>query len=218
MTHTKDEALKLARKALEHIRRQLKSWDEGDKAITAIKKSLAAPVQPVAWREALERIADPRNTHFAGDAQVVAREALATPPAAPVQPAASLKEADVLMMAETHGIDPSTNGLYGFYIDCISNQPAAQPAPVPTSWMEMVTVNLLREGVNKHKARELAEHFYGLAPGQPAVPEGWKLVPVEPTGEMLAALAQEWHSSRYEAFRGRYALMLAAAPEKGGAA
>jgi hypothetical protein len=97
----------------------------------------------------------------------------ATPPAAqpePVQPAASLKEADVLMMAETHGIDPSTNGLYGFYIDCISNQPAAQPAPVPTSWMEMVTVNLLREGVNKHKARELAEHFYGLAPAQTAVP------------------------------------------------
>lgn len=27
--------------------------------------------------EALRRIADPRNTHFAGDAQVVAREALA---------------------------------------------------------------------------------------------------------------------------------------------
>jgi hypothetical protein len=47
---------------------------------------------------------------------------------APVQPAASLKEVDVLMMAETHGIDPSTKGLYGFYIDCISNQPAAQPA------------------------------------------------------------------------------------------
>jgi hypothetical protein len=46
--------------------------------------------------------------------------------------------------------------------------PPAQPAPVPTSWMEMVTVNLLYEGVNKHKARELAEHFYGLAPAQPA--------------------------------------------------
>ena len=39
--------------------------------------------------------------------------------------------------------------------------PAAQPAPA--SWMEMVTANLVREGVNKHKARELAEHFYGLA-------------------------------------------------------
>ncbi len=35
-------------------------------------------------------------------------------------------------------------------------------APVPTSWMEMVTANLVREGVNKHKARELAEHFYSL--------------------------------------------------------
>lgn len=30
-------------------------------------------------RSALERIADPRNTHFAGDAQIVAREALAQP-------------------------------------------------------------------------------------------------------------------------------------------
>jgi hypothetical protein len=40
----------------------------------------------------------------------------------------------------------------------------AQPTPVPASWMEMVTANLVREGVNKHKARELAEHFYGLAP------------------------------------------------------
>jgi hypothetical protein len=42
--------------------------------------------------------------------------------------------------------------------------PPAQPAPVPVEWMEMVAVNLLREGVNKHKARELAEHFYRLHP------------------------------------------------------
>jgi hypothetical protein len=53
----------------------------GGKSVEPIAQP--APVQePVAWREALERIADPRNTHFAGDAQVVAREALATPPAA----------------------------------------------------------------------------------------------------------------------------------------
>ena len=38
--------------------------------------------------------------------------------------------------------------------------------PEPASWMEMVVANLVREGVNKHKARELAQHFYGLA--QPA--------------------------------------------------
>jgi hypothetical protein len=50
-----------------------------------------------------------------------------TPPAqpAPVQPVASLNEADVLIMAEAHGIDPSTKGLHGFYIDCISTTPPA---------------------------------------------------------------------------------------------
>jgi hypothetical protein len=55
------------------------------------------------------------------------KQALAAPPA-PVQPVASLKKADVLMMAESHGIDPNTKGLYGFYIDCISNHPVARPA------------------------------------------------------------------------------------------
>ena len=34
----------------------------------------------------------------------------------------------------------------------------------PTSWVEMVAVNLVREGVNKHKARELALHFYEKVP------------------------------------------------------
>jgi hypothetical protein len=34
-------------------------------------------------------------------------------------------------------------------------------------WMEMVTANLVREGIDKHKARELAAHFYGLAPAAP---------------------------------------------------
>ena len=29
----------------------------------------------------------------------------------------------------------------------------------PGQWRDMVVVNLVREGVNKHKARELADHF-----------------------------------------------------------
>ena len=29
----------------------------------------------------------------------------------------------------------------------------------PTPWRDMVVVNLVRDGVNKHKARELADHF-----------------------------------------------------------
>ncbi len=46
---------------------------------------------------------------------------------------------------------------------------------------------------------------------QPAL-EGWKLVPVEPTGGMLQALSGEWHSSRQQEARARYADMLNAAP------
>jgi hypothetical protein len=54
--------------------------------------------------------------------------------------------------------------------------------------MEMVTVNLLREGVNKHKARELAEHFYGLAPTQPALVQSCYCPNCEAMGKELAAL------------------------------
>jgi hypothetical protein len=73
---------------------------------------------------------------------------------APMQPVASLKEADVLMMAEAHNIDPSTKGLYGFYIDCISSQPAAQPAPV--AWQHI-------ESAPKDGTRILCQNEKGLA-------------------------------------------------------
>jgi hypothetical protein len=56
MTHTKDEALQIALEALENGKR-VRNAEGGtkhqpeleDKAITAIKQALAAPVQPVAW-------------------------------------------------------------------------------------------------------------------------------------------------------------------------
>ena len=38
-----------------------------------------------------------------------------------------------------------------------TSPPAAQLEPTP--WREMVVATLVREGVNKHKARELADHF-----------------------------------------------------------
>jgi predicted metal-dependent RNase len=40
--------------------------------------------------------------------------------------------------------------------EALAEQPAQQE---PVAWMEMVVANLVREGVNKHRARELAEHF-----------------------------------------------------------
>jgi len=35
----------------------------------------------------------------------------------------------------------------------------AQPEQEPTQWREMVVVTLVREGIDKHLARELADHF-----------------------------------------------------------
>lgn len=34
-----------------------------------------------------------------------------------------------------------------------------QATAEPTPWRDMVVVSLVREGINKHKARELADHF-----------------------------------------------------------
>jgi hypothetical protein len=50
-------------------------------------------------------------------------------------------------------------------VEWVGNKLMATPKTTttpPASWMEMVTANLVREGINKHKARELAEHFYSL--------------------------------------------------------
>jgi len=35
----------------------------------------------------------------------------------------------------------------------------AQSEQEPSQWRDMVVVSLVREGINKHKARELADHF-----------------------------------------------------------
>lgn len=36
----------------------------------------------------------------------------------------------------------------------------------PTPWRDMVVVSLVREGINKHRARELADHFAAQRPWQ----------------------------------------------------
>lgn len=47
---------------------------------------------------------------------------------------------------------------------------------------------------------------------QPQAPQGWKLVPIEPTNEMLMAVSGEWHHSLLGTARERYAAMLKIAP------
>ena len=42
----------------------------------------------------------------------------------------------------------------------------AQPEQEPTQWRDMVVVSLVREGIDKHRARELADHFAAQRPWQ----------------------------------------------------
>ncbi|MGL4649975.1 MAG: hypothetical protein ACRC1H_11245 [Caldilineaceae bacterium] len=105
-------------------------------------------------------------------------------------------------------------------------QPAA-PA-TPAWWQDGLSATLMREGVNKHRAREIAQGYWEAycqveeveaQPAAPAVPAGWKLVPVEPTEKMLNA-ARDWSRNKYgspvgnDGAQGCYAAMLAAAPQE----
>ena len=56
---------------------------------------------------------------------------------------------------------PCQDGDACHYKDCGGTKalPVAQPEQEPSQWREMVVVTLVREGINKHKARELADHF-----------------------------------------------------------
>ena len=126
------------------------AWEEGEKLYTT------PPAQPEPVQEPVavtyKEVADTMNALWGGTLKQVQiamelanKKLYTTPPAQPepVQP----------VMTDEKGRPISFWGGK-------SVEPIKQPAPA--SWMETVTANLVREGVNKHKARELAEHFYGL--------------------------------------------------------
>jgi hypothetical protein len=197
---TKEEALAfdLALDALESERPYLGPMPSKTvKAITAIKQARLAPVQPVAnaaFSETIRRLREDHHTwRDSIDRCLEAAELLEKhlAPAAPAQPAPVAQPVQepvawVLLREDEDGFEPIQ--FYGgkekpetaagelkprFTLRpvCFADTtPPKQPTPVPTSWMEMVTANLVREGVNKHKARELAEHFYGLAQPAPVQP------------------------------------------------
>ena len=58
---------------------------------------------------------------------------------------------------------------------------APLPVQEPTPWRDMVVVSLVREGINKHKARELADHFvnFTLPPPLPVQEPLEQLRPAE---------------------------------------
>jgi len=63
-----------------------------------------------------------------------------------------------VLFGELHDVTWSADNATGHGIEYVrTTPPAAQLEPTP--WREMVVATLVREGVNKHKARELADHF-----------------------------------------------------------
>ena len=54
-------------------------------------------------------------------------------------------------------------------------QPAQEPAPL----RDAIVANLVREGINKHRARELADHFVSLTNAQPVVPDALRIADKE---------------------------------------
>lgn len=113
---------------------------------------------------------------------------------------------------------------------------AAPPAPAVEKYKSAIAelcdcfedVMNGRGGWSWEEVIQDARNFIETAPPAPALPDGWKLVPVEPTPDMISALhAGYWgdpvvktyetmmEESR-ELWRRTYTKMLAAAPEREG--
>lgn len=75
-------------------------------------------------------LTEPHAPTVCAQLEEIAREALSQPEPKPI---ALMQEADVRMMADVHGINPSTRGLYGFYIDCVSTS----PQPPQRTWVDL---------------------------------------------------------------------------------
>jgi len=64
----------------------------------------------------------------------------------------------------------------------------------PTPWRDMVVVSLVREGIDKHKARELADHFAA----QPEPPPEWVLIKniLDEYGLQAISFVAEWKAAQ----------------------
>ena len=102
-------------------------------AITALREALAQPEQePVEWN-----VIDPAGNILATEKNAIRG------------------------WARVDGYKLTVEGLLGLHELGWRVLPTSPPAAQlePTPWREMVVATLVREGVNKHKARELADHF-----------------------------------------------------------
>jgi hypothetical protein len=230
---TKDEALKLALEALTIIRGQLKSWGLGDEAIAICKQALAAPVQePVAWMDKYGEIYKDVPEVLSTDTPLYT-----APPAQAAPVPLTDEEIDAIRFSIPTKAVTQRDFELARAIEAKLKQKnaAAQPTPVrePEYWNVIDPAgNIVASETDAIRgwARIAGSYkptvegllgFHGQGwrvlpkvtpPAQPAVPEGWKLVPIKPTLQMINALADTdpEHESVWDA-------VLAAAPEKGSA-
>lgn len=55
---------------------------------------------------------------------------------------------------------PKQSGTFSITVSKVCDADALPPTANAVYWMDMVVTNLVRNGVDKHRARELAYHFY----------------------------------------------------------
>lgn len=55
---------------------------------------------------------------------------------------------------------PQQSGTFAITVSKVCDADALPPTANAVYWMDMVVANLVRNGVDKHRARELAYHFY----------------------------------------------------------
>jgi len=109
--------------------------DEVESAITALREALAQPEQePVA--KVVSTAPDRIWLDLGFDPQ---------------------DETEVLF-GELHDVTWSADNASGYGIEYVRTTPPL-PEQEPSEWRDMVVVTLVREGIDKHRARELADHF-----------------------------------------------------------
>jgi hypothetical protein len=83
---------------------------------------------------------------------------------------------------------------YGFHQTITALKAALEQQAEPTPWRDMVVVSLVREGIDKHRARELADHFAA----QPEPPPEWVLIKniLDEYGLDAIAFVAEWKAAQ----------------------
>jgi len=67
---------------------------------------------------------------------------------------------DELYAKEMEQPTPKQSGVMSITVSKVCDAGALPPTTNAVYWMDMVVANLVRNGVNKHRAKELAHHFY----------------------------------------------------------